>query len=335
MKKYKCMNIGNCDNANEGKEFEIAEGEELKCPKCKQDMIVEVTSKPWGKIIGIVVAVLAVVGGCIGAFFAFSGDNNIESIGLDRQEITLVVGQKDVVKATATPVDAKATFTYEVTSGNSIEVGSGGEITAVAKGESTITVKCEENAELNATCKVSVTEPVTEEPADETPKFVAVESITLEGAFSLKVGESKKLTMAVAPQNHEETLTFQTSDESVATVTSGGEVKAVKAGKATITVTTDKSGKQASVEVTVKAKEIGPDPGPRQPSWGKYEGARNSQGLPHGNGVLRITRSHTINGETAQPGERIEGVFRNGYVNMGSWYKNDGNVVVVKDLKVL
>lgn len=331
MKKYKCMNIGNCDFANTGEIFEIAEGEELKCPKCKQDMIVEVTSKPWGKIIGIVVAVLAVVGGGIGAFFAFSGANNIESIGLDRQEITLVVGQKDVVKATATPADAKATFTYEVTSGNSIEVGSGGEITALAKGESTITVKCEENAELNATCKVIVTEPVAEEPAEETPKFVAVESITLEGAFSLKVGESKKLTMAVAPQGHEEAIALQSSDESVATVTAEGEVKAVKAGKATITATSDKSGKQATVEVTVEAKSTGPIG--KNPSWGRYEGARNAQGLPHGNGVLYITSSTTINGESAQRGERIEGVFRNGYVNMGSWYKKDGNVVVVKDLK--
>ena len=41
-----------------------------------------------------------------------------------------------------------------------------------------------------------------------------------------------------------------------------------------------------------------------------------------------------INGETAQPGERIKGVFRNGYVNMGTWFKKDGNAVVVKDLKV-
>ncbi|MBQ9671955.1 MAG: hypothetical protein IJV34_03785 [Prevotella sp.] len=73
----------------------------------------------------------------------------------------------------------------------------------------------------------------------------------------------------------------------------------------------------------------------KNPSWGKYDGARDANGLPHGNGVLRITRSTTINGETAQPGERIEGVFRNGYVNMGTWYKNDGNAVVVKGIKVV
>ena len=83
-----------------------------------------------------------------------------------------------------------------------------------------------------------------------------------------------------------------------------------------------------------KKEDPAPAPAPKNPSWGKYEGARDASGLPHGNGILRITRSTTINGETAQPGERIEGVFRNGYVNMGTWYKNDGNVVVVKDVRV-
>ncbi len=78
-----------------------------------------------------------------------------------------------------------------------------------------------------------------------------------------------------------------------------------------------------------------PQPAAKNPSWGRYDGARNAEGLPHGNGVLNITRSTTINGESAQPGEHIDGVFRNGYVNMGTWYKKDGNVVVVKDLKVI
>ena len=82
-------------------------------------------------------------------------------------------------------------------------------------------------------------------------------------------------------------------------------------------------------------KPESPKPAAKNPSWGKYDGARDASGLPHGNGVLTITRSTTINGETAQPGERIEGVFRNGYVNMGTWYKNDGNAVVVKGVKVI
>ena len=80
-----------------------------------------------------------------------------------------------------------------------------------------------------------------------------------------------------------------------------------------------------------KPVQVGEGP---NPSWGRYQGTRKN-GKPDGTGVLYITRSTTINGETASPGERIEGVFRDGYVNMGTWYKNDGNTVVVKDFKVI
>ena len=55
------MNIGNCEYANTGKPFEIAEGEELKCPNgCDGSMLVEVKSGPNLKVIvgGIAVAAL-------------------------------------------------------------------------------------------------------------------------------------------------------------------------------------------------------------------------------------------------------------------------------------
>ncbi len=94
----------------------------------------------------------------------------------------------------------------------------------------------------------------------------------------------------------------------------------------TMEVATNEAWKNA--EKPAQAAE-GPNP-----SWGRYQGARKN-GKPDGSGVLYIIRSTTISGQTAQPGERIEGVFRDGYVNMGTWYKNDGNTVVVKDFKVI
>lgn len=42
VKKYRCMNVGNCKTANENKTFEIADGADKVCPDCKKDMIVEV-----------------------------------------------------------------------------------------------------------------------------------------------------------------------------------------------------------------------------------------------------------------------------------------------------
>lgn len=73
MKKYKCMNIGNCKIAGTKETFEIAEGEELVCPKCGSSMVVEVSGKkPLPFIIGGVVA-LGVLGGAGYAIFGGNG----------------------------------------------------------------------------------------------------------------------------------------------------------------------------------------------------------------------------------------------------------------------
>lgn len=66
IKKYKCMNIGNCKDANKT-EIEIPVGEKLECPTCHKDMLVEVKQTGKGLIIGIAAAVL-VLGG-VGVYF--------------------------------------------------------------------------------------------------------------------------------------------------------------------------------------------------------------------------------------------------------------------------
>ncbi|KFJ06033.1 alpha-amylase [Bifidobacterium thermophilum] len=70
------------------------------------------------------------------------------------------------------------------------------------------------------------------------------------GALSLAKGKSVQLSAAVSPSNAtSRTVTWSSSDASVASVTGTGNVTAVKAGTATITATA--GGKSASVKVTV------------------------------------------------------------------------------------
>lgn len=67
----------------------------------------------------------------------------------------------------------------------------------------------------------------------------------------LTVGETETLTVTFAPEyTTDKSLTWTSSDESVATVSEGGTVSAVKAGTATITATTT-NGKTAECVVTV------------------------------------------------------------------------------------
>lgn len=71
---------------------------------------------------------------------------------------------------------------------------------------------------------------------------------------SLVVGANETLTATVAPTNAtDKTVTYKSSDTSVATVDSTGKVSGVKAGTADITVTTKDGSKTAKCTVTVKA----------------------------------------------------------------------------------
>lgn len=72
--------------------------------------------------------------------------------------------------------------------------------------------------------------------------------------YSLTVGQSKTLVAAVSPESAKSNVTWYSSNNKVATVSSTGKVTAKKAGTATITAKTS-NGLKATCKVTVKGKE--------------------------------------------------------------------------------
>ena len=91
------------------------------------------------------------------------------------------------------------------------------------------------------------------EPASVHPAAVALDKTSLD----LYVGDSETLTATVTPANAgNKKVTWSSSDESVATVSSKGEVTAVAEGKATITVTTQDGGLTATCTVNVAPKPL-------------------------------------------------------------------------------
>ena len=90
------------------------------------------------------------------------------------------------------------------------------------------------------------------------PPTVAVTGVTLDKtSISLLVGDSETLTATVTPADAEnQKLTWSSDKPAVATVDDNGKVTAVKAGEATITVTTQDGGKTATCRVTVSDQEI-------------------------------------------------------------------------------
>lgn len=75
--------------------------------------------------------------------------------------------------------------------------------------------------------------------------------------LELTVDDTAKLTATVTPANADNAkVSWTSSDETVATVDENGNVTAIAAGTATITVTTEDGGFTATCTVTVKAKSV-------------------------------------------------------------------------------
>ena len=87
----------------------------------------------------------------------------------------------------------------------------------------------------------------------------SVTGVTLnQTSLAMKPGETATLIATVEPSNaKDKSLTWESSDNSIVTVDENGNIKALKAGTATITVTTKDGGFKATATITV-TKDIVP-----------------------------------------------------------------------------
>ena len=168
------------------------------------------------------------------------------AITVDKTSVTVLEGSTVTVKATIAPSNAtKKTVTWS-TSDASVAKVSGGIITGISPGKATITAKTTNG--LTATVQVTVSE---------NPDIVKPTGITIsKKTLTLTEGEDETLTATVLPSNAtNKTVTWTSSDTSIATVSSAGKVTAVAEGTAIITVSTF-NGYKETATVTVEAKEI-------------------------------------------------------------------------------
>ena len=163
----------------------------------------------------------------------------VTGVTLNKTALTLNIGASETLSATVAPVDAtNKKVTWKSSDAAVATVDANGKVTGVAAGEAIITVTTEDGGKT-ATCKVTV-------------KPNLVSEITL-AALAIYVGESKAITATVKPDDAtNKTLTWKSSDETVATVDATGKVTGKKIGTATITATAqDGSGVSGSCTVTV------------------------------------------------------------------------------------
>lgn len=161
----------------------------------------------------------------------------VESLTLSSQDLKMRVGQTSTLTATIKPDNATdKTVTWSSSDEAVVIVNADGQVTAKSLGQAVITAK---SGEVSAECTVIV---------EATP----VESVTLnQTTATLKAEQTLQLTATVSPDTAtDKTVTWTTSDATVATVSETGLVTALKVGTAVITATAT-SGVKAECTVTV------------------------------------------------------------------------------------
>ena len=167
----------------------------------------------------------------------------VSNIFLNKTSASLTEGDTLTLTATITPSNATNKNVTWKSSNTSVAKVSNGVVTALKAGSTTITVTTEDGAKT-ATCQVTVN-----------AKVYPVTSVSLsKSSTTLTEGGTITLTATINPSNAtNKNVTWSSSNSSVASV-SNGVVTALKAGTATITVTTVDGGKTAKCNVTVIAK---------------------------------------------------------------------------------
>lgn len=165
----------------------------------------------------------------------------VNSIVLNPASKDLYIDDYFTINATVLPENAANKSLSWTSSKTSVAtVSSSGKVTAKAEGDAVITATAKDGSGVKATCEVHVSK-------------VLIEKITFDSTTkNLDVGSSFTIATTFTPLNaSNKTLTWTSSDSTVATVSSG-KVSALKAGQTTITGTAqDGSGVSASCVVNV------------------------------------------------------------------------------------
>lgn len=168
----------------------------------------------------------------------------LESIRLDQDTLELAKGDTQQLNVVYNPSNTTddTTVSWSVDKPEVAEVSADGVVTAVGRGTATVTAQV---GEFKATCTVNVGVPLA--------------SITLDqNKLNLNKGKTASLTVSAQPADTTDTneYVWGSSNDSVATVDQNGNVTAMGAGTAKITVTRGTKTAECEVSVSVPLESV-------------------------------------------------------------------------------
>ena len=168
----------------------------------------------------------------------------VTGLSVTPSSLTVIKGQTAAILAKVSPSSATdKTVTWVSYDETVATVSSAGVVKGKAPGTTTVRAKTKDGG-FTAKCKVKVVIPVT--GLSVTPTSLTVET-----------GKTKSITAKVSPSSaSDKTVTWISYDETIATVSSAGVVKGVKAGSTTVRAKTRDGGFTAKCKVTVKDPKV-------------------------------------------------------------------------------
>lgn len=181
-------------------------------------------------------------------FLAFSckpEDNpvvHVSDITLSQTSISMTVGETNVLTALISPGNAKDKTVTWSSSNPSVATADDGKVTAVAPGSATVTARTEDGGKT-ATCSVTVS-----------AQFIPVEAISLNSeSITLCIGDQFQLEASISPEDAtDRSVTWVSSDDTLASVDECGLVSALSVGDVTVTAAAGDMAKSCLIHINPK-----------------------------------------------------------------------------------
>ncbi|MDO5442255.1 MAG: Ig-like domain-containing protein [Bacteroidia bacterium] len=168
---------------------------------------------------------------------------HVESVSLDKSSLELTEGDEYTLVTTILPENATNKQVTWKSDDETIATVSNGLVKAIKPGIAKI-IATSKDGNKTAECEVTVKE-----------RIYHVESVSLnKTSLDLTEGEECTLIATIAPSNAtNKSITWSSSDSSIAAIDQNGKVKAIKVGMATITASSNDGGKIATCYVSIIA----------------------------------------------------------------------------------
>ena len=165
--------------------------------------------------------------------------SSVPATGIDIRDVTYIdIGNTKALNEKLAPVGVMKEVTYESSNEGVISVDENGNISSLSEGTSIITITAHnDNNTVTKKTLVYSCAPVTEIFSPE--------------AIEIDIGTKKQMEITLTPSTSVKKIVYESSDESIATVDSKGNITAISDGFATITATVENDSVSISTETEV------------------------------------------------------------------------------------